>query len=48
MDGVKCSRQNNCPYFESISSYEYGAEIIKCGNTDCSLYSVEKEREEEE
>lgn len=48
MNGVKCSWQGNCQYFESISSYEYGTEIIKCENTDCPLYYVEKEKEEEE
>ena len=46
MEGVKCPSISNCPYYERHTSY--GTEVIKCGNTDCALYSVYKDEEEEE
>ena len=44
--GVKCFWQSQCPYYETITSY--GTEIIECGNTDCPLYPIEQEREEQD
>ena len=46
MNSVKCSWQSTCPYYETVTSY--GRETIKCGNTDCPLFAIEKEREEQE
>ena len=45
MENVKCFWINQCPYYEVETSY--GTELLKCTNTDCPLFPVEKEREEE-
>ena len=46
MDSVKCFWQSQCPNYEVHTSY--GTEVLKCKNTNCPLFSIEKEREEED
>lgn len=45
MNEVKCFWQSQCPYYEQTTSY--GTEVLKCKNTDCPLFEVEKEESEE-
>lgn len=42
---VKCFWQDQCPYYEQITSYD--TEVLKCKNTDCPLFSIEEESEVE-
>lgn len=42
---VNCFRKSQCPNCEPETSY--GKEIIECKNTDCPLFSIEKDKEGE-
>lgn len=45
MNEVKCFWRGQCPYYEQTTSY--GTEILKCKNTDCSLFEIEADKENE-
>lgn len=45
MNEVKCFWKSQCPYYEQTTSY--GTEILKCKNTDCPLFEIEKAESED-
>lgn len=46
MEGTTCQWISNCPYYEQLTSYEN--ELVKCKNTDCPLYVLYKEEDEDD
>ena len=46
MSKTTCQWQSQCPYYEQTTSY--GIEILKCENTNCPLFEIEKKRTESE
>ena len=42
----KCFWSATCPYYERTTSY--GTERIRCENTDCALYGLEEEGDEDD